>query len=350
MPISPQQQYTDYGLLVPRSTVRFRDVSDFSGVRVEPVNSETKVKPLVITSGENYDFEGVASGGRSGLWSFDGLDYKIKGCRIERAFETEGLYRIHHLFHDVEGGQLLSDAENDIKCTSDINDILTRAGFTVAYEPEAIIHYGKTFKPPVVGNNFSKILRSLVWRNPDMLFESLNQEELVASVTRIKGDTRFTCLYSGKIQDEETATAIAYRFGLMAGAQKRVTEDFYWHYDSNHIGNYVIFTEDNQLHLTMVDFEDTVKYQDLRFKFLNNRRRNSEIRGILKSADRPTPAMQFHYCVQSIPKEKMGRNAPPYFREAFKRGFMDGYKNPDKRESITLEMLVEAFDLGDIDY
>mgnify|MGYP001597830123 FL=1 len=70
MPISPQQQYTDYGLLVPRDTIRFRDVSNMPGSRVEPASSgiETKVKPVVITAGEEYDFEGVASSSeRSGL-------------------------------------------------------------------------------------------------------------------------------------------------------------------------------------------------------------------------------------------------------------------------------------------
>jgi hypothetical protein len=349
MPISPEQQYSEYGLLVPRPTVKFRDLSGVKEladkVRVEPVNSEVdlNIKPVVITSREHYDYEGVRSQGRGGIILFGGVKYKIKGCRVELALESQDLYRETHASNVPKGGQLLSDVVEEIENTRKSNELLIAEGFSVPYEPEAIIHYGKVFKSNRAGIFLSKVARAVAYTDPGILFEHLlDQDELAASVMKIKSDTRLLDFYSRRIRNEEAALTIAYRFGLIAGAQKRVTEDFYW---ISHVGNYVIFIEDNKVHLSMVDLGDAISYQDLKFKFLNSKRRNFEINHILRSADRSRLAVRMFYWSHNVPKERRF-NVPKYFREAFAKGFMDGYKNPDKREPITLDMLVEAFDLG----
>ena len=113
----------------------------------------------------------------------------------------------------------------------------------------------------------------------------------------------------------------------MAGAQKRVTQEFFWR-GSNNVGNYVIFTEDDQVHLAMVDFEETVNYQEIMFKFLTGLRRGLETSNILGSMDR-----SIRYKV------------PEYFRQAFARGFTDGYRDSDRRDTITCKDLSEAFNL-----
>ena len=287
MATNNQQQYSglEYGLLIPRPTVKFRDLSDVPGVRVEPVNSEkdTSVKPVVITTGETYDFEGVKSGGRSGLLRFAeaGPSYKIKGCRIERTLGN-GLYQREYGTSRVPAnGHLLALVEQEIKNTIDNNEILTKERFLVPYEPEAMIHYGVMFPTDIRPKWFIKLEQLFYFGRhqneiPDtsnlslkeiaeMLYQrGLKQDELAASVMKVKGDTRIPALYGLEIQDYEAASTIAYRLGLIAGAQLRVTEhEFIWE-GSAHVGNYVLWVENNQLHISMVDFEDTPKYNKLK--------------------------------------------------------------------------------------
>ncbi|MEK6868896.1 MAG: hypothetical protein AABX74_01590, partial [Nanoarchaeota archaeon] len=141
MPISPQQQYADYGLIVPRHEVRFRNVSDLPGVRVEPVSGiETKVKPVVITTKESYDFEGVESGRRNGLFSNDGTPYKIDGGRIEPDLERDGLYRTAHrnslndrITSSPEGGYTLGAVELKVNNTLFFNELFAKWGFPAAF-------------------------------------------------------------------------------------------------------------------------------------------------------------------------------------------------------------------------
>ena len=93
----------------------------------------------------------------------------------------------------------------------------------------------------------------------------------------------------------------------------------------------------------MLDFEDTCKYNAIqnqlpRLVFIGKNKFNS-------SKERDLKAI-----IQSLNNPDLGIGiAPEYFREAFTRGFMDGNKNPGKkRQPITLDMLLEAFDLPDL--
>lgn len=369
MPITSQQQYADYGLIVPRPTVRFRDVSDLPGVRVEPVSGiETKVKPVVRTSGEDYDFEGVTSGERSGLLNIGVVTYKIKGCRIEEALGN-GLYRRRYGDTPIpRKGNLSIIVEMELDNTRNVNNIFTKEGFAVPYEPEAIIHYGVMFSSDLRPRwliEFQGFVNSLRHEMPDvgnlsqeevgkMLYQrGLEQDELAASVMKIKGDTRIPALYGLKVQNYEAASAVAYRLSLIAGAQRRITEDkFVWE-DSEHVGNYVLWMENRQLHLSMVDFEATTPYNGLknqlsRFSYTSaiaRRLRTDKEIGRVNIIQ--SPARSDLSRIEGIPRSGW-LPAPNYFRKAFTRGFKDGHKNPDKREPIPLEMLVRAFDLRNI--
>ena len=258
MDTNNHQQYggLEYGLLVPRPTVKFRDLTDMPGVRVEPVNSEigTSVKPVVITEGDEYDFEGVRSGGRSGLLKFveDGPSYKVKGCRIEQALTTEGLYRssrnLMNILYDPLGGQVISDADNELNWTQTYNEILIEEGFPVLHVPEAIIHYGKEYKADRMPEWQKSFYKLTIFKEGTWLYEfpyNSKQEELAPSVMRVKGDTRLHELYRQEVQNVEAASTVAYGLGLMAGAQQRLTEDnFVWSKVSPlHVANYVVFTE-----------------------------------------------------------------------------------------------------------
>ena len=85
----------------------------------------------------------------------------------------------------------------------------------------------------------------------------------------------------------------------------------------------------------MTDFEDTQKYNAIKNQIWRiNPDANLKTRKELERA----------LTIKSLDRARR-TVAPEYFKQEFTRGFKDGYKNPDKREPITLEMLVEAFDL-----
>lgn len=329
MVIATLQQYFGslaYGLLVPRDTKKFREVSG----RVEKIDESINIAPLVITAKPNCDCIGAASGQRSGLVSIKGNNFKIKGCGLEAALETEGVYAVNHgmEYNDPEGGITLSDAMRESMNTSRLNGTLNREGFQTCHEPAAIIHYGKMFKSPRMGR----------------------EEELAAMVMKIRGDTRLPELYRRKVKNFGAAGEVTRRLGRIGGAQKRIMEDagFLWSADSEagnaHIGNYVIFVQDNYLCLCMCDFESMTNDLDelAPAEFLEAR--NKERQRLLASL------MQSPFnLVDGIHRESEEENdrdiaRQDTFRPKFVRGFVEGYEHPDKRELITLELLLEAFD------
>lgn len=358
MTISPQQQYTDYGLLVPRNTIRFRGLIGMPGVKVEPVSGiETKVKPVVITAGEDYDFEGVASGGRSGLLIVDGSTLKVEGSNIEQALRKKGDYRTDNR-GTPEGGYIRSIAEKRIQAILRINEKLTNNEFPVAYKPEAIIYYGKEFGYSPYG----------IWRHVAKLFgHNLDtiSDELAAPVMSIKGDTRVSEFYRLKPRNTKAAQQVAHILGLMAGAQnkiigakKRTTITSSSKF-SRMARNYVVFLEGDRIYLAMVGNEDTFLHRNVKSgaeDYSGLTRDLTQLISLALGGDDGEDSDEEPEEEQEGELEKQGEEMisgvfkrHPYhsksFRVQFERGFESGYKNPDKREPITLEMLVEAFDL-----
>ncbi len=341
----------EYGLLVPREPRGFKEVDGW----IEPVNSSSvaSINPVVTVNIPYANFVGLKSGRRSGLLSVEEA-LKVKGCRISSALKAEGPYTVRHIFPNgstgiyPEGGSTLSVVEREISNTLFINELLIAEGFPVPYEPKAIMHYGVMFNPD--GADCA--------------------EELAASVMGVKGDTRLAELYRLKPADIKAARRVANRLGVISGVQKRVTNGLYWA-NSESAGNYVVFSEGNQLHSAPVDFEDTLPYEDVdipeELKYLSTRDHILDFPGWLHGLkelklsaapdlERRSIAKMFGSMQRSSLLFVEGRysrptaqnTAPWYFREEFKKGFKEGYKNPDKREPITLDMLVEAFDLSHI--
>ena len=362
MPISPQQQYSEYGLLVPRREVRFRDVSGFLGVRVEPVSGiETKVKPVVITAGEDYGFEGIATiSRRSGLLIVDGRALKVEGCNIEQALRKKGDYRTDDR-GTPKGGYVRSIAEKRIQAILRINEKLTNEEFPVAYEPVEIIHYGKEFRYSPYG-----ILRpvpKLFGENPDIV-----SDELAAPVMSIKGDTRASEFYRLEPRNAKAAHQVAYRLGLMAGAQNKIigakkrTTIAKRKAFSRMASNYAVFLESDQVYLAMVGNEDTFLRRNVKSGAEDYSGLGEAVAQILtlalggddeEDSDEEQEEERHEELEEGAREMIFGKNkrGPHYskpFRLQFESGFERGYKNPDKREPITLEMLVEAFDLSHI--
>jgi len=344
-------------LLVPRKPRGFKEING----RVEPINSDSDMTiPPVVTVDIPYaTLVGVRSGTRSGLLSVESADgekaVKVKGCRLLSALKAKGPYRVSHIHPSgkmggsPEGGLTLSAVEREIDNTLFFNELLTEEGFPVPYEPLAIIHYGKMFEPEG---------------------RSEYAEELAASVMQVKGDTRLAELYRLKAINIKAARRVAHRLGLMAGAQKRATNWSYWQ-DSDTVGNYVVFFNSDQLHLAPVDFEDTCPYKNVDIleeeqRLLRKRgnfdypvwlNRSKELNlSEAPNLERYTIALIFGSMNKSSLSFVEGTRpslkstaqyiSPGYFRKEFKKGFEVGYKNPDKRESLTRTDLHAAYDLA----
>lgn len=340
-------------LLVPRDTVGFKEVEGI----VEKIDSNAKIKPVVLTDEPCPDFLGFKSGRRSGLLSLDEVVYKIKGCNIKLAVETKGVYRKTNGW-DKEPycGQILADTKMEIEFTLYTNELLAREGFPVFYEPSAIIHYGKFFK--IDPTNFRSYPLNLLKE----LFTS--KEELAASAMRIKGDTRLPEIYRLEVQDEKAALGIAYKMGLMAGAQKRITENkIFWSLRNSHVGNYVVFEEEGRIYLGMADFDDATKYSPVKNRMVTlsiltrgATLKEQEVDSILNSLNSPSSTMVEGVSAVNARKyapqyfDADGNNAriyaPQYFKNGFTVGFQKGYKNPDKRGSITHADLHAVFKFG----
>jgi len=357
MPISPQQQYSEYGLLVPRSTIKFRDVSDIPGVRVESVNSgvESKVKPIIRTGLEPYDFEGVASGGRNGLVIIDGIPYKVKGCNIEEAFRGNGLYTATHFVDNPKGGLQLRLAKDDLVKTNEIHKLLTREDFPIPYEPEALVQYGRFYQEKEPNEFFEKYADFLeaygkVFPALEKMFQFMANglrspppEELGAAVWKIRGDTRLSEIYNRRERSQEAVQEVGYRFGLSVGAQQKITEQWYWS-GNWHAGNIVAFGEDiplrreSQIYLAKVDFDGTIRAEDIK---------NPKDKLLYKATNK---LFLWSLFIGSsglprywpINKAAASKN----FRRAFKQGFYEGFDNTDRRQPVTLEMLLDAFELN----
>ena len=352
----------EYGLIIPRDPIRFRIVEGSCEPNIPVPPIITTQRDYDTTTRKDYDFRGVASGRRGGLVSIDGVALRLKGCWLERAFKTEEVYRkLRVVFTDTlcvgdspEGGQVISDAQAELRWLKIYNEIISKEGFPVCNEPLGAIHYARKFKEDRRDYHdsadriarfficlFKNDLRNFDYYGDDPIAERLfnigiHEEELGAAVMKIKGDTRLPEIYCQTVKSIEAASTVAYRFGLMAGAHKRLTENtFLWRASNSHEGNYIVFLENGSVHLAMTDFDGASKYQAVRnqlYRFLLTQKLPFTLRS--KKGEEIGRIMSLAY-----------REAPPFFRPEFRRGFKDGLRNPNKREPVTLELLCESFDL-----
>ncbi len=338
-------------LLLPRAQVGLRKLREVD-VRVEPIDTQTKIRPVVITSNPTPDLVGFRSGQRSALLTVDGEAFKVEGCGIEKAFGKGRFYTTEHRATPV-GGYLLSVAQKRIEAIQRINKRLKEEGWPVPYEPEAIIHYGKEFgySPYGIWGLFAK----LFGRNPYTV-----QEELVAPVMRIKGDTRLSEFYPLKPKHSKAAKEIAFNLGLMSGAQDRKigtrgtsaitdTKTF-----SKYLQNFVIFFEDDQVYVAKVGDENAFLYRLVKDPAAGYKGAEKLVSGILLS-DEEEEGEEGEYHPGEA--EDLGKDAlkeilkrRPYhhrpFREQFWKGYENGYKNPDDRRRVIVAEFRETYGLA----
>ena len=348
-PNSDSVEHLQRYLLLPRRPVGFKEVDG----SIESVDPQTKIRPVVVTSNPKPDLVGLRSGQRSGLLQLDGEALKIEGCGVERALGKKGSYRDEHRGTPV-GGYLLSVAQKRVDRILKTNQRLTQDGWPVSYNPVAIIRYGKEFRysPYGIWGVFAKLFGG----NPDTL-----AEELAAPVIGIKGDTKASEFYTLKPQDRRAAGIIAFRLGLMAGAQNRAlgakqrnaitnTNAF-----SRYARNYVAFVEGEQVYLARVDDEDAFLYRNITDPLEGYRGVDvliSTALGALNEDEEEEEEEQDEEGekVEGYAREVLGGKHHPYrsksFRLQFERGYELGYAKPDDRRPITRADLRVAYGLA----
>lgn len=348
--LSPEVENLAKYLLVPRAQVGLKEVN----ARVEPIDTQTKIRPVVITSNPTPDFLGFRSGPRSALLTVNGETFKVEGCRIEKAFGKGRFYRTENRATPV-GGYLLSVVQKRIEAIRGINKRLKEEGWPVPYEPEAIMHYGKEFRFSPYG-----IWGPLVKLAGGKQYSV--QEELAAPVMRIKGDTRLSEFYPLKPNHSGAVREIAFNLGLMAGAQDRKMGARGTNAITNpktlnrYLQNFVIFFEDEEVYVTKVVDENAFLYRHVKDP-------RAEYADVVKLVRAGLTAGSEDEEDEEDEEEEEGRlgeaedlvkdalkgSRKPYhhrpFREQFWEGYAEGHKNPDSRRPVTITDLRAAYGL-----
>lgn len=332
-------------LLVPRVQVGLREVNG----SVEP--SESKIKPVVITSNPSPELRGWRSGQRSTVLIVGGEAFKVEGCRIERAFGKGRFYTAEHRATPV-GGYLLSVTEKRIEAVQQINKQLKQEGWPVPYEPEAIIHYGREFAYSPYG---------IWWPLVKLYGENryTTQEELAAPVMGIKGDTRLSEFYPLKPEHGGVAREIAFSIGTMAGAQDRkanvhtntITSPRRF---SRYLQNFVVFSEDDHVYVAKVGDETAFLYRHVKDPLAEYRGVENLISAVLTATsedeeedeeEEEERAEEAEDTVKDALKGSLSRK--PYhhkpLREQFWQGYAKGHKDPDYRRPVTITDLRAAY-------
>lgn len=336
-------------LLVPRAQVGLREVN----ARVEPVHTQTKIRPVVITSNPTPDLTGLRSGQRSALLTVDGDAFKVEGNRIEKAFGKGKFYTTEHRATPV-GGYLLSVAQKRIEAIQGINKRLKEEGWPVPYEPEVIIHYGREFRYSPYG-----ILEPLV-KKLDGGNQHIVQEELAAPVMRIKGDTRLSEFYPLKPEHGRAAQEIAFSIGIMAGAQDRKMGARRTNDITNpktfirYLQNFVIFVQDDQVYVVKVGDENAFLYRQVKDPTAKHKGANELFTAIFGDEEEEENEEEeeengSEEAEDSVRDALKGAPRKPYhhrpFREQFWKGYAEGRKNPDSRKPVTVTDLRAAYGL-----
>lgn len=159
------------------------------------------------------------------------------------------------------------------------------------------------------------------------------KENLGAAVMKVKGDTRLPEILSSSIKDAQTAMEGAYKLGVEAGAQKRVTEEagFVWGIDNAHSGNLVVFRKEGEVHIGMIDFDIASNGQG-KIDGTHERER------LLAFGNR--------YRLRNMvdPQSRMGAIPTP-LSTWFRTGFAEGLAEPERRPKLLVEELYGGFEL-----
>lgn len=340
------------GLLFIKREVTDLKPIDLPGARVEHLTSSAKSLPIVpLVIGGYTELKGVKSGLRSALVPQNGHTLKIKGCALEYAFVGEGPYtlQVGRSGRRPYGGMLLPQAHREAQVTSFVNRLLAQHGFPAPYEPAAIIHYGREFVAPRAAVAALKLQRALedVW-NPAIRLIGLGghqreavadgKNELAAIVMLAKGDTRLPELYGAKLRDDMESFSVVYRLGIMAGAQKRITEGhIQWDVNNSHIGNYVLFNENEMVWLGMCDFDFARGFPERMEPSQRLKLADGEFENLLHSLSSDGSNLVYG--------ADWGWHPSDSFKAGFHSGLQAGYRNPDNCRPIPLGEFCSAFGL-----
>jgi len=320
---STDYDFNSFGLLVPRDKIGIKEVD----AGIELLVKDIKLSPVVITSDPNPPIFGFVSGGRSGLY-FKGEDELVlKGGGIEQALEEDGVYLLTYITGQPLYGQLLEDSWDEVKLTFKFNELMREKGFPTVHEPVAVIDYRKLFQPQAGFNSYSSV--------PQLY-------KLGASIMRTKGDTRLFELLGKEFKDGEAAGELGYRLGLIAGAQMKVSEELIPWGTGSHIGNLIVFYEDDQVYLSRTDFIDLNKP-----RHFNSR---------LNNGSEPTNIQEAEYLLGTLEISSFNGSNNGLMSEESRRqyanrmefvnkfgiGFWEAYDNPDKVLPITDKVMYHS--------
>lgn len=248
---------------------------------------------------------GKHSGVRSGLVFNNGTMYKLKGC----VPTTEDYYG------EPYGGQVLSRVEQEIEATGELSRILAKQGLSSPYRALGYFRYPLTFKGEPLA---CSIMEARGDTRLDELMFSL--ESFVFLCYMVDGKPKFP-RYTNELG------GLFYKLGQWAGYLKRTMDDnnMPWSMSSlnggrtnAHIGNYVIFPENGELLLGVVDLDDC------HFPFDNQELRENEYHILTGNVLDPV-------IVSANTGLKLPDNLKPPldYRYRFVEGFEQGYMNTD---------------------
>ncbi len=270
-------------------------------------------KPLTKSSGSlSHDtiIMGKHSGVRSGLVFNNGTMYrtmyKLKGC----APTTEDYAG------EPYGGQVLSRVEQEIEATQALTRVLAKEGLPSPYRALGYFKYPLTFKGEPLA---CSIMEARGDTRLDELIFDLEKEVLVCY--SMNGDRPKFPRYVDKLGD------VFYKLGQWGGWLKRIMDDnnMPWSMSSlnggrtnAHIGNYVVFLDNGELLLGVVDLDDC------HFPFDNPELRENEFYTLVQNA--LDPVMTSMNIGFKLPN---GVEYPQDYRWRFVEGFDHGYMNAD---------------------
>lgn len=342
----------DYGLLMPRPDLRLGSVSGrvialYGNNTIHKVFPQPLVRFPEHIDGYKLDeppsfIGGYGSGRRSALVK-NGEAYKIRGCAVAAALMVRDYHKERRGHPDEPfGGDTLPVVCAGLAQTAYVRDMLRKHEMPFPLEPIGLFEYDAGFRPAECAEwdaVFDLIREFTFFKNPEKMpgFRQFAKKPvpLAASVFRINGDTRLDEIAACPNRSEEAIQEIAYRFGLMAGAEKRVLSDVCWG-DNSNIGNYVIYEHGSHVYLSMVDFDgEWFSHQSNGLvRRLNNWLENSSI------------VASFEGYNKRWQRRSKSKSFSPDFILNFQRGFKEGLENPDKRKSVSLDLLRDAYELG----
>jgi hypothetical protein len=278
----PKSYFADYGLLFERDNVFLKRV-----------NAEL---PFALVQSKEYHpgLVGKVSGRQSVLVC--GSD--INGADDSEVFRIKG-YRVHDRRFIIS----LETAVDERDATEWMDERLSEHGFIPVTTSRKIIE----------GNLPSEGYQA--------------GERIGIVVYQVVGDTRFSELCILPERNVNAAEYLAYEIGRHIGALVRTTKDF--DPQNTNIGDYVIFTKHGYLGVGRTNFtrRHTPRIPvpcPIIESYVQRYKASKRIRSLCQSLAKPVHA---------------GRDVT----RGFVMGYNEGYKDPDSREVIPMQLLHEAY-------